>query len=70
MDQKLNVERGEDRLPQSPAPQATVVPMGETWAAGVDALTVSPRSRPLRRLRPQVADHQHCAEELDRVSRD
>ncbi len=48
MDQNLNPGPGEGQLPTASGPQATVVTMGETWAAGVDAISVSPRSRRLR----------------------
>ncbi|HEY1168320.1 MAG TPA: DUF3352 domain-containing protein [Candidatus Limnocylindrales bacterium] len=48
MDQNLNPGPGQGQLPTASGPQATLVTMGETWAAGVDAISVSPRSRRLR----------------------
>jgi hypothetical protein len=48
MDQNLNGADGYGQPPAAPLPHATVVPMGETWAAGVNPVSVSPRSRRLR----------------------
>ena len=48
MDQNLNGGSVHEQPPAAPLPQATVVSMGETWAAGVSPVSVSPRSRRLR----------------------
>jgi len=48
MERNHDAGRAEDPRPTAPVPEATVVPMGETWDAGVDATSVPPRSRRLR----------------------
>ncbi len=48
MDQQ-NLQPGDSRGPDAtPVPEGTLVPMGESWAAGVNPVAVSPRSRRLR----------------------
>ena len=48
MNEYQNPESGSTQPPIAPEPQGTVVPMGETWATGINPVSVSPRSRRLR----------------------